>query len=58
MVELQVRLSQLQKQRKKSDRELEDITTKKEILAVQLKEKQHYLNKFYYELDKNFRGGR
>ena len=58
MVELQVQLSQLQKQRKKADRELEEIVCKKEIAAVQLKEKQHYLKKFYNELDKHFRGGR
>ena len=58
MVELQVHLSHLQKQRKKADREKEEVEHRKEIAQIQLREKQHYLQKYYNELDRKFRGGR
>jgi hypothetical protein len=46
------------KKRKKIERGVEDMQTKRDQALHQCKEKKYYLQKYYAELDKKFRTGK
>jgi hypothetical protein len=48
----------LVKRRKRADRTLEDAINKRDQSQLECKEKRCYLQRYYEELDRKFRGGR
>lgn len=58
MAELQNHLKSLQKAKRKVEKLVQEAAHKKETAELQLREKQFYLQRYYEQLDKKFRGGR